>query len=287
MKTLIIYSTCQGGIMSGLLKRSPEIARSFDIRYHTNFSNPGEMKCDIPDEQLADCALFLYHPIAAKNHGFSTDMLLEKLPDSAEAYVLPYVTFGSYWPELGKVPSKPLGVDAQFPYGRIPYRSEMLDALIDQGATPSEALQTYLSVEPVTALRRAEVVLEADTRYLDRLDSQDGPIKVKDYILRNFRNRQLFYIFNHPKTEIYAHMANQLLEYLGVPPLTDQAQAGFKGHIEQNMPIHPATASVLGLEFVDQDTRYDYLGESFTFCEFIERYLEYAYAEKNAKLVSG
>tara|TARA_B100001059_G_C17830215_1_gene584149 strand:+ start:1908 stop:2720 length:813 start_codon:yes stop_codon:yes gene_type:complete len=266
--------------MSGLLKRSPEITRKFNIQYHTNFSKPGEMKCDISDEQLADCAMLLYHPIASKNGSFSTEILLEKLPDSAEAYVVPYVTFGAYWPELSKIPSKPLGVDQNFPYGRIPYRSEKLEMLIDNGATPSEALETYLAVDPTIALQRAASALEADTQYLDRLDAQEGPIMVKDYILRNFRNRQLFYIFNHPKVEVYAHMADQLLNYLGFPSLTEQMTAGFKGHVEQNMPIHPMTAAALQLQFVDEHTSYDYLGDSFTFRKFIQMYLEYVYAEK-------
>lgn len=282
MKNIIIYSTCQGGILSGLLKQSTDLQKEYRISYFTNFSKPGETKCDIPEQDLRDCALLLYHPIVSKNGGFGTDQLLAQLPDSANAYVVPYVTFGSYWPDFGKIPSSPLGRDQQYPYGRIPYRSEILDGYVASGATPSEALEAYLALGVDDVRSRVDTVFQADMRYLDRLDAQDGPIKVKDYVLDTFCKRQLFFIFNHPKTEIYGHMTNQLLSYLGHGPLAPEVLARFSGHVEQNLPIHPATAAALGLEFVSEDSRYPFLGETFTFAEFIQRYLDYIYSDVKA-----
>ena len=74
-------------------------------------------------------------------------------------------------------------------------------------------------------------------------------------------------------------MANQLLTYLGHPPLEDRSLAGFVSHAEQNMPVHPATARALGLEFATSETEYSYFGKTFTFETFIRYYAEAALAK--------
>ncbi|MDD2741865.1 MAG: WcbI family polysaccharide biosynthesis putative acetyltransferase [Rhodocyclaceae bacterium] len=275
MKKLFIYATCQGATMSRLLKQSEKFCNDYQVEYFQNYSAPGQVSCDIADNYLAECSILLYHPINS-SCGFSTDSLLTKLPDYAISHVLPYVTFSSYWPEFGKVANCPLGKTKDRPYGLMPYRIQFVDEMISNGIPKEKILDEVMSLGETYFLPLVEKSLRSDISYLERLDSVSGPMKISEYIVNNYKDRQLFYIFNHPKSEIYGHMANQLLNSLGYPSLSSDIIGGFASHQEQTMPIHPVVAELLDLKFCGKNHKYRYLGEDYSYAEFIRGYIDLA-----------
>jgi hypothetical protein len=252
---------------------SKELTGTYELEFHINFSSPGNPHCGISDEKLGRCDLFLYHPMKNIAHNEGTDKLLTLLPDRCIAFPLPYVTFGAYWPDFGCVPSNPLGVSEDCAYGRIPYRSAVLDKLISEEHSAENILKRYIE-NYSQSLGSPQTVIQSDFAYLDKLDKRPGPFFIRQYIEDNHRSRQLFYFFNHPKKEIYLHLANQLLNYLGFSPLSYEEVKDAHGHAEQNLPIHPKTAQLLQLEFVQKDTMYSYLNNHYTFEDFIKYYIE-------------
>ncbi|MDO3383263.1 WcbI family polysaccharide biosynthesis putative acetyltransferase [Gilvimarinus algae] len=268
MKNIIIYATCQGIPFRDLLLQSDEIKKKYSVFYYSNFSTPGSPQFTIDQETLRNCEIFLYHP----SKEFSEEFLSDLLPQESIKLQIPYITFSAYWPDFGRIPDRPLGKSTEFPYGRIPYRSEILDRLADEISSKERLIDTYLHMKSEIG-DRALRILDSDFEYLNRLDSRDGPFFVRKYIENNFQERQLFKIFNHPKNELYLLITNQLLRHLELPKLTTAAAEKIPGHAEQNLPIHPATADSLNLNFYKRDLKHLYLGQEYSFEDFIQEYI--------------
>lgn len=270
MKNIIIYATCQGVPVRDLLLQSNEIKNNYNIEYHSNFSAPGNSQFSIEPEKLNNCDIFLFHP--TKN--FTEDYISSILPNRTLKLVLPYITFSAYWPDFSRAPNRPLGVSSDHPYGKIPYRSEILDQLATCNLSGEGTIKEYVENQDAIGLEALKC-LNSDLDYLRKLDQMDGPFFVKEYIEENFRDRQLFKMFNHPKNEIYLLLVNQLLQYLDIPKLQASVASRISGHAEQNLPIHPATAKHLHLNFYKHDMKYIFLGKEYSLEDFIKEYLSF------------
>lgn len=281
-KSMIIYSTCQVLIFQSILSQHERFNELFTIEYFSNFSSPGNSQFNITEDKLRQCDVFLYHPIKDIGDGRSTEDLMQLLSPDALAFILPYVTFSAYWPDFEITPRSPLGISKNRPYGSIPYRSEILENVINKHTHSNKQILTeYLhKYEEISIL--AHTSLKDTYRYLNNLDKQPGPFSIGKYIEETYQEQHLFYIFNHPKIEIYYTLVNQLLEYLGFKLLPKDCIANVLGHAEQNLPIHPATIETHKLKFIAQDHKYQYLDRQYTFEEFIS-----FYADEYIKQIKG
>lgn len=275
MKKIIIYATCQGIPFRDFLMQSEDISREYEIEYHSNFSAPGEASFSICKSSLSNCNIFIYRPTKK----FDIESVRKNLPDDVVILQIPYVTFRSYWPDFSIVADKPLGKSREYPYGKIPYRSALLDDIASNNSSITDARDKYLGVDD-EIVSNCRVSLIRDLEYLNKIDEISGPFFVREYIENNFRDRQLFYMFNHPKNEIYLLMANQFLKFIGYKTLDNSVEKKVNGHMVQNLPIHPVTSSYLDLKFCDEQAKYSYLGELFTFGSFVESYIEYVHNER-------
>lgn len=281
-KSMIIYSTCQGIIFQRILNEHARFNELFTIEYFSNFSSPGNSQFNISEEKLKQCDVFLYHPIKNIGDGRSTEDIIQILPSNTLAFILPYVTFSAYWPDFEIVPRSPLGINKNRPYGSIPYRSVILESIIDKYTNSNkQIISEYLDkYEEISIL--ANTGLKDTYRYLNNVDKQPGPFSIGKYIEENYQEQHLFHIFNHPKIEIYYTLVNQLLEYLGFKLLPENRISNVLGHMEQNLPIHPATVETHKLKFISQGHKYKYLDQQYTFEEFIS-----FYADEYTKKIKG
>lgn len=272
VNNVIVYATCQGVPFRDLLLQSAEFLENFNVEYYSNFSSPGSAKFGIEKEKLDCCDFFLYHPIKNAEGTISIDKILDLLPNNCITLPLPYVTFSAYWPDFEKIPSSPLGKSQQFPYGKIPYRSRFLEEIIKNKSLKKHFFDEYLELDE--EIRKASsIALISDLDYLSRLDNRDGPFFIRDYVEKNYKNRQLFHIFNHPKNVIYLHLVNQFLIFLGCKELPLEMANNIAGHVEQNLPIHPSTAISLKLDFIYPAKEYLYLDKFYTFRQFVDFYI--------------
>ncbi len=273
-KSMIIYSTCQGYIFCEILKQHERFNELFTIEYFSNFASPGNSQFDISQDKLSQCDVFLYHPMKNIGDGRSTDDLANNLSDNTLVFPIPYVTFSSYWPDFEIVPKKPLGINKSHPYGRIPYRSAILESLITKEENSNkQIIVNYLNkYEEISAL--ANTTLQSSFKYLDNLDKIHSPFSIGTYIKENYQETHCFHIFNHPKINVYYTLVNQLLDYLGFKLFQKDSISNMTGHKEQNMPIHPATIETHNLKFISKDYKYNYLNQQTTFEEFISFYID-------------
>ncbi|MGY5449834.1 WcbI family polysaccharide biosynthesis putative acetyltransferase [Agarivorans sp. MS3-6] len=275
MRKIIVYATCQGVPFRDFLLLSNDISNNYEVEYISNFSSPGKANLSISDDSLSSCDVFIYHP----TKDLDIEVIKRKLPKLAKVLKIPYVTFSSYWPDFSIIADKPLGKSEEYPYGKIPYRSFMLDEIASGDGLISEAIDEYLGLGDAIS-NACSLRLIKDLDYLKKMDELEGPFLIKEYIEDNYKRKRLFHIFNHPKNEIYFILANQFLEFMGYEMLDGSSLCKVNGHLMQELPIHPATVNFLGLTFCDDNTRYRYLGDEYTYKSFVEQYLGFVNDEE-------
>lgn len=269
-RRIIIYATCQGHYLGNLLRAAPGL-RGHTVDVHRNYGQPGTFQPpDIPDEDLEQCDLLVYHAVRNKAGEAAVHQLLQRLRPGTLRVAVPYVTSNLYW-LLHYRNWTPLGVSQAKRYGLVPYRSEALDMLADSGLPEDEVVRLYgaLPIDEVLDVDAAEAETFA---YWDELDRREDGISVAPFLRERYRDEMLFYMFNHPSKSVFRHMSDQVLARLGLPRLPDEAMRGQDCGQREMVPVHPGLARRLGLRFVNDTTRYLVNGRMTGFEEYVRMY---------------
>jgi len=83
-------------------------------------------------------------------------------------------------------------------------------------------------------------------------------------------------MINHPAMPLLRHMADVILDHLGMAPLVGERFDPFGMH---QLPVHPSVAQGYGLAWCDADTRYYMLDRDYRFEEYVTVYIR-AYVAK-------
>ena len=107
-------------------------------------------------------------------------------------------------------------------------------------------------------------------------------ITIGDYIRENYKRIKLYQNSFHPNKCIIWEYNKRLLKELNIKCANiDELVDNSPEHIHQggDVPIYPSVAYRLGLEFVDEKTKYEVMignrVEYMTFREYVEHYVEY------------
>ncbi len=226
------------------------------------------------------------------------DILIEQVLDLAPAidlkgvaagarrHFVPLVAAGFLWPFAG--PAHPKNAPTSFlPSG--PYGNEVGDSYLNRlvlaGTDPADAFVRYSSLD-VRKIVNLDRLFEI---WIDRQRSRDeiSGFRIADEIASHFRTEALFRTPHHPNIRIFRSLATQLFEKLHVSPAdTDRMTRSLSvsPFPYDALPIHPAVKDHFGLEFSRGDDRYPFLNEgSFTFHEYVSRYMTYEYNESLAE----
>lgn len=267
---IIIYATCQGEYLGNLLRSVPSLS-SHDIYLYRNYGQPGVFQApDISDEKLGRCNLLIYHAVRNDTGQAVLRQLFGRLKQGALRVELPYVTSNLYW-LLHRRIWTPLGVSPAKRYGIIPYRSDLLDMLVDSGLREDEVVRLYMSL-PIDQVVDVDAAVAETFSYWNDLDQRTKGISVAPFLRERFRHEMLFYMFNHPSKTVFLHIANQLLDLLGFPGLSEGALRGVNCGQKDMMPVHPGLARRLGLRFVRETSRYLVGGRVMGFESYVRMY---------------
>lgn len=213
---------------------------------------------------------------------------------SALKVEFPAIFVGFLWPFSGQAAHARNVPTPRNGQGAYPAQlgDTFLNKLINEGVAPEEALQRYLDLDLVR-VARLDRLLELHLAAQASRDGKTG-FAFSQIIAERFRDTQLFLTTSHPTLPLAVPLIEGVFERLGVPApqIATAVQAHrvppFPNHA---VPIHPAVIRHFGLRFVDERSRYPYNQEgSFTFAEFVIRYMNYTWNEDLAEgivLASG
>jgi hypothetical protein len=267
---IVIYATCQGQYLGNLLRAAPGL-RGHAVDVHRNYGQPGVFQPpDIPDQHLEGCELLIYHAVRNEAGRDAVSRLLGRLRPETLRIEVPYVTSNLYW-LLHYRTWTPLGVSPAKRYGIVPYRSQALDMLVDAGLGEDEVVQLYRAL-PIDEMLDVDAAVAETFAYWEDLDRRTDGISVAPFLRERYRDEMLFYMFNHPSKAVFRHMADQVLDRLGLPGLPDEALRGQDCGQKEMVPVHPGLARRLGLRFVSGGTRYLVDGRMTGFEDYVRMY---------------
>ncbi|SDF06347.1 WcbI family polysaccharide biosynthesis putative acetyltransferase [Desulfovibrio legallii] len=253
----LLHTNCQGDALRPLLENTPAFARLFRIRQYVNYTRE-----EIGRVDLRQCALFLYQWLAPKWGALSTEQLLPRLPPACRTLTVPNLFFKGYWPTWTR--------EAPIDFG-----DSLLESLLAQGLTPTEALALYLRGAPPLLGDRAALEAAAEAS-LAREEAKEAAASIRcaPLIRERWREEQLFVTINHPGRELMCHVADSLLRLLGLGGLPPSVRRAYVSPLEDFwLPVHPAVGERLGLPFARRDRRYPIYGQALTHREYTACYL--------------
>ncbi|MBR3663476.1 MAG: hypothetical protein IKN64_02335 [Desulfovibrio sp.] len=251
----LVHANCQGEALSRLLSSHPPFARCFTIKHYLNYTREA-----VPPADLSRAKLFLYQKLGAHFGDLASEVLLTYLSPSCQSIQLPNLFFKGYWPFWISAPE------------RIDFADSVLEWLLDAQLPPNDIVRIYLSGAHPAFQRLAQT---AEASLAREYTKEEGcALGCADLVAALWRTEPLFYTVNHPGTRLIIHVAGQLLQLLGLPPLTEASKAHFV-HPDGDffLPIHPLVGRALHLPFADHQTRYPVFGQMLTHREFVASYL--------------
>ena len=259
-KLCLLHANCQGEELAVLLRASAAFDSSYRLVLRTNYTHE-----PVSAQELAECDAFLYQYLDDTWKELSSRTLLRQLAPSALALQIPNLFFKGYWPFWT-------------PHGPIDFSDTLLNRLIDEGTPKAAILKLYLHND-ITNFIDLKTALD-ETVAIERQKEAHSCVAYVDYTLRLWKQQMLFLTVNHPGLDLLVHVAQGILDALGLPPLTEQELArpglhdDFPSYINFELPVHPQVAAFHGLEFGGPQQTYAVFTRRMTFEQYISRYID-------------
>lgn len=267
-QTCIIAANCQGAYLKALLASSPEFNERYEIHYFVNYNH--EL---VPMPLLKSCALLIYQPLGPKWGDLASGKLLARVPQDCRTISVNYLTFPVYWP-FATADARNTQNDA-YPFGQFPYGDSLVTDMLAAG-TPAETIIARLNERAFMASKVVpdDIINSYIAKQRDLEERRDQ--KVLDFVMANFRRMRIFETFNHPARPLCIFQADDILARLGMEPLKPSAVPPLTYLQDNQQPIHPVVAELLGLEFECLPaTRYNIWRKPMTFDEYTRAYVHW------------
>ncbi len=254
-KICLIHANCQGDPLVTYLRACPDFEQTYEIRLHVNYT-----RLPVPSSDLETASVFLYQHLEKEWNELASERLLGRLKPDCAPLCIPNMFSKHCWPFWFGPPD--------FVYG-----DTLLDSLIERGLNKSQIMYLYLD-SPLVLKQDLETILSRSEAHAKAKEAHT-PIKYADDIVRSFRHTSLFYTPNHPRRVLTDRVGRYVLDFLGLPPLEQDALDGLEEHYDEcELPIHPRIIDHLGLTFVTPETEYMIYGRKKTFARFVENYVD-------------
>jgi hypothetical protein len=219
MKKVLIYATCQGVMLYGALGQSEQFLESYSLdsnihNYELIRTDRKFLEYNNQAQELKEADLFIYQPLDDSYGHNATNHLLSYLKPDAIAISIPYVVNLSLWP-LIIGGAADIGDDFHLAHLPTIKNHEVIDALVDQGLSVDDILDLYDRDQidyKYQARHKATMQILKDKESIT-------DITVSDFIEKNIEKIKLFNYPSHPTYPVIFHMANQILQRLGLDPI--------------------------------------------------------------------
>ncbi|MEB0191013.1 MULTISPECIES: WcbI family polysaccharide biosynthesis putative acetyltransferase [Pseudomonas] len=182
------------------------------------------------------------------NFPIGTGQLVDTIKAGAKIIVVPNAHYIGYFPSFIYIKdSKGRGVTPRVPeYSHFPsdYHDAFCIAAKIKGYSLEKLFEFYENYKGAADWLEGYI----DESLLNlREREQDCDIKISDFIEDNYKNRQLFWTFNHPTNELLIYMVDQVIDKLGLSPVQNKATDEYLQ--EAILPIFPFISKNLGISF--------------------------------------
>lgn len=249
----VIYANCQGKTLLDMLHQSPSFAAQYTTVNFYNYT-PQQPTKDI----LTRCKLFIYQDVPG------IQGLMKALPPNSKTVCLPKISWRVFWP-FTPSSNKELR--------KYPYSDAYVLDLIRQGHAKEQVVKQYMQLD-VHKHVDLKLIYQQNIDYLNS-PHNTRDIRITDYIVANFKKRELFFSYNHPHKDIALQVTNEILNRTGRQSLKPADVENLPSWgVDFQMPIHPSIADFFGLEFYTPDTTVNQFGEQVDFCRYIQNYVD-------------
>lgn len=278
-RTVLAYGNCQVPFLCEQLSRLDDLNGKyrFVVALNHGFPDPA-VPPPVPDHLLRDVALYLsQHEDRADNP--ARVAVESRLPAGCPVVTFPSFVMNSPWPF--ECPEPRLQPEPAYPCGRFPLGDMIGLQIAGAGLSGPLAVAAYMDLAQAR-LPDLSVRLERDLHRMRKYD-ENCDVQLSDYVLAEFRQHHLFWTAGHVSAhgvaELTRRVARAARPVLGGSAARADAclAAGmdYLGMGDQQLPIDPRVAQALGLAFCEPGQRYRWCGESWTFYEYLERYIAY------------
>lgn len=276
--SLVVYGNCQAEFLGLLLSRSSSLTSRFDV---VVASNNVEVDAALKAiEPYAGSAVLLWEQHDQRPAVSVRDAVRQQLPADCAIVRYPAVGMDAFWPFYVKDPRNQ--AEPGFAFGRYPAGDRLAIEVSQIGLPPEDAYRRYMDLSR-ERMPDVNALVARDKAVQARRDAASD-VGMSDFVFGNLRSTYQFWTRGHLAICVFAELLRRLLERsseaLGTFDRQTQtelqsAYAIFAGQGEFQHPIHPLVIERLGLQFVDETTRYRWLGQSWTFEEYMRRYLAF------------
>ena len=277
---VVIYGSCQAQFLCFLLRQVPSLTRRFDFQIATIAAPNGTR--DMAFEMPADVgrAVLLWEQYDQRAVLEPRDAVLRAVPAGCRVLRFPAVAMNALWPF--RIKDRRNRAEAAYPWGRYPQSDWVASAVAELGLPSEESYKRYIE-RSRAAMPDLERLIDRDRATIAARDAACD-VMMEDAVFDHLCDRYQFWTHGHLATGLLAILLQRLLaasrEIIGELDETvltelDAAYALYPGQGEQQLPIHPLVIERLGLRFVDEDTRYRWYGNSWTFAEFTTRLIAF------------
>jgi Polysaccharide biosynthesis enzyme WcbI len=262
---IVIVGNCQAYFVLEGFRRAPPLARRYTAKYHF-VALPSALH-ELGKRELAQCDLLLVQDI----HDWQRYPLREFIPDGIEIVKFPMLHFASLWPfDQYNGPGDREAMQREWPDLTFLYLDGLLARLRQEIPDRETRFRAYRSLDLPDIVNYLHLH-DFERRRLLAMDRQFGG-SIGEFILANFRERQLFYTTNHPSLEVLMMLMEQLMRRIGIDEPFPRSKF-FDQLRRLQVPIHPKVAQALGVRWADETTKYSYEGRWFTWEEYTRSYI--------------
>ena len=188
------------------------------------------------------------------NAMLATQKLPQWLPEKSKIIWVPNIYFDGYFPQYAHN-------ERNFEFdkdGRVPFLHAdiYVDTFVSGGGTTEADLKKY--IEEQDFISPTEVLAKVEKSFAE-LKKRQWPcdIHILDFIIDNYKRRQMFYCPNHPTQNVILELVHRILRFMDISDMSFEhmevlmhPQNSLKG---QDIPIYPKVAEIIGLEEYEKD----------------------------------
>lgn len=278
-KMVLVHGNCHTQIIQEFLLSSVEFNKNYFI-YPMPLIHNNTEGC-IKSELLESTDVFIHQDIRADNeYGYklSDEYILPLLRNSTVSITIPnLVRYGwCFFPQLSHPnsnnPSIFSGKDAA---GMFPHADVIIDKAVSEGKTKDEIVNCWKSGKNFAE----DVIVFNFNKEMDKMNDREKnwDIKIREFILENYKGEKMFYYPGHPTNVILKKIAEEILIRLGCDI---DIHANLRQEVHEEFVL-PEVKSALGLEWNEVYIREHPTGkkmcEHMTFEEYVNEYIWWCY----------
>ncbi len=253
-KMVYLHGNCHMLVVKEMLNTSKEFVDNYGIY---------PLKCvqdieEIEKNVIKNTDIIISQDIREDNsYGkkLSLDYLKELSPNNTKIIVIPNL-FGmgkAFFPQDIPGSCRPIGEDFN---GMFPHEDRIINECIEKGWDVERIVYEILNGCPIKKEEIEENLNSVFSKFKERIQKCD--IDEYDFIVENYKKKQLFYDVGHPTNYLIKDMVIKVMHMLGIEDDCDENVVNLDGH---EVLLYQCVSNVLGLKWTKEYLRQSVAGK--------------------------